>query len=167
MITIPESVAFADALSELRAGYPSAVYSEKVCDQMLELSAKHKVSSPIAQAYYAALLGIKAKHVWNPYQKLNYVNEFEKEMTEAVERAPRNLEVRYLRYGIEVNVPAMVGLKKHLAEDLKIIYDLFIASTITSPERSFYQGVFDFMKSQKAYSDSQFNAMQAKLNQIK
>lgn len=166
MMTVGISFGVEQNLEMVRSKYGQAVYSERICDELLSVSEKEKASNPILLAYHAALLGIKAKHAWNPYTKLSYVKEFEKEINEAVKKMPNDIEIRFLRYNIEVNIPAIVGLQKHEQEDLNMMYQLFLKVTRANADVQLLKEILEFTKEKNAYTQNQFLAMETKLKQL-
>ncbi|MFD1257390.1 hypothetical protein ACFQ3S_11330 [Mucilaginibacter terrae] len=73
--------------------------------------------SPINVCYLGVVLALKAKHAWNPYYKVKYLNDAENTLQVAVNREPDNMEIRFMRFSIEHNVPGFLGYNKHLVTD--------------------------------------------------
>jgi hypothetical protein len=81
-----------------------------------ELSAAPN-KSPLNVCYLGVVQALKAKHAWNPYYKVKYLKDSEKTIQVAVNREPDNMEIRFMRFSIEHNVPGFLGYNKHLAVD--------------------------------------------------
>jgi hypothetical protein len=60
---------------------------------------------------------IEANYVWNPYNKLNYFNTGKNYLDNAIETDPKNVELRFLRYGVQTNAPSFLGYSSKIAED--------------------------------------------------
>ncbi|WP_345954753.1 hypothetical protein [Mucilaginibacter sp. PAMB04168] len=73
--------------------------------------------SPILTCYFGVVQALKAKHAWNPYFKVKHLNDSEKTLQQAVSREPDNMEIRFMRFSIEHNVPGFLGYGKHLTDD--------------------------------------------------
>lgn len=73
--------------------------------------------SPLNTCYLGVVQALKAKHAWNPYYKVKYLNDAEKSLQLAVNREPDNMEIRFMRFSIEHNVPGFLGYTKHLVAD--------------------------------------------------
>ena len=73
--------------------------------------------SPLNVCYLGVVQALKAKHAWNPYYKVKYLKDSEKTLQTAVSREPDNMEIRFMRFSIEHNVPGFLGYNKHLLAD--------------------------------------------------
>jgi hypothetical protein len=73
----------------------------------------------IHQAYQAAAKLISAKFLINPISKIARVTEGIREFEKIISLNPNNAEMRYMRYNIQLNMPAIVSYRDHLEEDLK------------------------------------------------
>ena len=76
---------------------------------------------------YEAYLGIgnlfMAKHAGNPFSKLSYFKTGKKYLEAAVTKAPKSLEIRFLRYTSQVEMPQFLGYNRNIAEDKKFILE--------------------------------------------
>jgi len=73
--------------------------------------------SPLFICYLGVVQALKAKHAWNPYYKVKYLNDSEKTLQQAINHEPDNIEIRFMRFSIEHNVPGFLGYNKHLVAD--------------------------------------------------
>lgn len=78
-------------------------------------------ASALLTGYKGAAHALKAKYSFNPVSKLKHIKKAQQFLSEAVSAAPGNLEVRFLRYSVEVQTPAMLDLSKHVAEDQALL----------------------------------------------
>src|SRR5688500_18402559 len=63
---------------------------------------KAKISSdPTIMAYFGTSQAIRAKHAFNPYNKITYLKSGIKTLEKAVGKSPENLEIRFLRFSLE------------------------------------------------------------------
>jgi len=72
-------------------------------------------------AYYAALRGLQAKHEKHLIKKLKYLKESLTLLDEAVERAPDDLEVRFVRFSSLHHFPNLLGIGKKRGQDVSSI----------------------------------------------
>jgi hypothetical protein len=79
---------------------------------------------PAVYAYYAALKGLQAKFAINPFKKLHFLKLSLKLFNQAVEHAPEDLEVRFLRYASYSRYPKIDGVSERKADDLAVILHL-------------------------------------------
>jgi hypothetical protein len=73
--------------------------------------------SALLTCYLGVVEALKAKHAWNPYYKVKYLNDSQKTLQQAVNADPDNMEIRFMRFSIEHNVPGFLGYNKHLVAD--------------------------------------------------
>src|SRR5688572_9353908 len=107
----------------IRNKFAKAVENEKEAYVLLEklnkLEAKGK--TPLILAYKGAAEALIAKFSWNPYSKINYLRKSQRSLQLAINNAPENAEIRFLRFSIQHFVPAFLGLSNNIEEDKKII----------------------------------------------
>lgn len=84
---------------------------------------KYQGEDALVLAYKAASIALQARNCMMPHKKISYANESMRIFSEAIKMAPQNIEVRYLRYCIQTNIPSFLGLSKNLSEDKKFILD--------------------------------------------
>lgn len=78
----------------------------------------------IQNSGHPTLLGYKAmaelmmcNHVSGPFNKLGYFNRGKKMLEQAIEKDRNNAELRFMRFCIQDNVPAILNYRDELAED--------------------------------------------------
>jgi hypothetical protein len=69
-----------------------------------------------------------AKHVINPFSKMSYFKKGKKYLESAVANAPNNLEVRFMRYTCQKEMPDFLGYNTNIAEDRKFIEENYKSS---------------------------------------
>ncbi len=118
--TISEAAAQSMTPSAIRKLYSAAIESASKTDDLHEQLVQFKPANAFVLAYLGATEGLKAKHVWNPYTKVAWVNKAAKNLAAAIKADPIDVEIRYLRFSMEHNLPPFLG-HNHLAEDLTSI----------------------------------------------
>ena len=76
---------------------------------------------PIAAGYQAAAGLMSAGLPWNPMEALQRFNEWTPVLEASIEAAPDNPDLRFLRLGVQTNVPAIVGYRGEIEGDLALI----------------------------------------------
>jgi len=114
----------AETLNTIRAGFYVAVEDEDTTVSLMnfiqdEFSKDHHQYPPIVLAYYAALEGLRGRHVSNPISKFFYVSKAVDKMNEAVEKAPGLMESRFLRFSFFHQIPGIFGVGGKVEGDLK------------------------------------------------
>ena len=83
---------------------------------------KENISGATELAYKGATVALMAKFAAGPHTKLKYVNKALDIINEAVKKEPENFEIRYLRFSIERNLPAILNSSKNIEPDIELIY---------------------------------------------
>lgn len=117
------------------------------------------INTPISNAYKGAYTMMKAKYVSSPFKKYAYFNEGKALIENAIEQAPNNVEIRYLRATLQANLPKFLNYYENINEDIdfvltnlkraeipkkvkyKIIINLVAANLISNEQKAtiFYQ----------------------------
>lgn len=106
--------------AEIRAGYDLAVEDKEAAIELLSTLQEMK-STPGVEGYRGATKMVLASHWFNPVKKWKYFKEGKKQLDAAIEQAPKNLELRHLRYGIQMNAPGFLNYNRNLEADKKFL----------------------------------------------
>lgn len=113
-----------------------------------------------ATAYAGAVEAVMAKHVFNPYSKYKYVTRGLKKLNKAVEEAPGMLEVRFLRFAVLHNIPAIFGIGEKRKSDLDAVYELLLEKNYTEVNYDLQKGIAEFLiHSERISPDQQDNLL--------
>lgn len=80
-------------------------------------------------AYIGAAESLMAKHVFMPMSKYHWCLKALEKFKEAIAASPGNLEIRYLRLAIQVNLPSILHMSGDIPEDKQKILSLLPSST--------------------------------------
>jgi len=100
-------------------------------DQLL-LPVDSAVSAPVLVCYKGASEMIKAKYGLNPLNKLENFNKGKVLITRAFSRDTLNLEMHFIRFSIQSNLPAFLGYHDELDRDKRFL--LAYTRSSTDPE---------------------------------
>jgi hypothetical protein len=73
------------------------------------------------QSYNGAAHTAKAKYLSNVFSKYSQAKKGLDIMNKAVSRSSKNVEVRFVRYCTESNIPSVMPFTSHLSEDKSFI----------------------------------------------
>lgn len=105
-------------LSEVRLGYRAAAESEAACRQLIgKLSSLDTAAYPVHAGYRAAAIMMMAKHDGGPAKKFSYFEKGKKLMEKMIQQNPGSIELRYLRYAVQLNLPGFLGYKRQMKGD--------------------------------------------------
>ena len=105
------------SLQEVRQLYKEAETSEEATETLLGQLEEADEAEPVLLAYRASGTMLMAKHVSNPFSKMGYFKKGKNMMQQAVDAAPGNAEIRFLRFALQSSTPAFLGYKDNMEED--------------------------------------------------
>jgi hypothetical protein len=135
------SFAFAQKISldEIRKQYVKGAASESEAKDLLKSLRKESSLTPVMLAYKGATQALMAKYAKLPTKKYSLAKKGMAIINNAISKDPENIEIRYIRFTIQDNVPSFLGL----SGDLKKDKDLIIKN---HPKRKEYQVDDNFFK---------------------
>jgi len=68
---------------------------------------------------------LKAKYAWNPQNKLEYFNKGKLILEAAIVKAPKNIELLFMRFCIQSNAPAFLFYRSNIKEDKSAILESY------------------------------------------
>ncbi len=114
----------------LRKEYLKAVDDDKGVDYLLGVLSKFNSSDALVVAYQACLETLKAKMLWNPLEKLALTKQSQQTFSKAIALQPNHLEIRFLRYSIQLALPTYLFLSNDLVADKALIMKLIPQTAI-------------------------------------
>jgi len=132
-------------LHVIRKQLLSAMKDGKVTDSLYRSLSALKNKAPVITGYLATLEALKAKHAWNPYFKMKYLNDSEKTFESAVIGDPHNMEIRFLRFSVEHNLPDFLGRNKNLDADKDEIMAQLNKKNYTKADNHLVKTIINFL----------------------
>lgn len=108
----------------LRELYNKSADSEACFNQFYELAQAKYESDPTNQlnkAYYASAIMVGSKFTFNPINKLSKFNKGKALLEESLLKATEDLEIRYIRFTMQVKTPMILAYKSKINEDKEIL----------------------------------------------
>ena len=106
------SLAFANVpvIKDVRIMLHNATSNEEACTKMISLLAPfNETNNPLLFGYRGGATMLMAKHVINPFSKLSYFKKGKLMLENAIKADHTNVELRFLRYTIQTNVPGFLN----------------------------------------------------------
>jgi hypothetical protein len=153
-------------LKVLRKQMVIAVEKSKTTDSLYKSLTDIKEKNGITNGFVAALLALKAKHAWNPYSKIKYLNRSEKVFKEAVTADPHNIEIRFMRFSIEHNVPSIIGFNKDLTVDAEAIITQLDKKNYGSADKEMAIAIIKFLLHSKRCTAAQNTVLNKHLTEL-
>ncbi|SRR5690606_3770302 len=144
----------AQDLKEIRAQYPKAVENAEATNKLVgELANVNSSSKSVLLAYKGAILTLKAKFSKKKNEKKEFFKEGISLIESAVKTEPSNIEIRYIRMGVQENSPKFLGYHKNIEEDKKFILKNF--GEVSSKELK--DVIKDFVLKSENFHDTEKN----------
>lgn len=105
-------------------------------DQLLQLK---PANNTLQYAYIGATEALLAKHSFNPFSKLSYVNSALNKLNKSIELNHQDIEIRYMRFSVEANMPSYLGYSKHITEDKNFLLNGLKNASITPENCEMYK----------------------------
>lgn len=149
-----------ELIQQLRSMYLAAVEDEHLIAEALDLIGKLTYKLPGVQAYEAAFIILRAKHVFWPHKKMRYLNEGLPRLDTLVSLHPQDVEVRYLRLLSCYYLPRFLGRGDTVEQDIKALAGLLPAARFTYPEK-LYDDMVQFVASSPMLEDAEKSRLTA------
>ena len=110
-------------IENIRRLFENAARNETSCDQLIGILGKvdDPNSTHLIQGYRGVALMIKARYNYNPYTKYNKFVKGKKMLEYAIVKDKNNIELRYLRFAIQNNVPKILGYNNNIEDDKNVL----------------------------------------------
>jgi hypothetical protein len=141
----------AQDLSKVRNQYPKAVESSEITSKLNEELSKIDASSkPVFKAYKGAILTLMAKYAKGRKHKKQFFKEGVSLIESAIEAAPKNTEIHYIRMTVQENSPRFLGYHKNIDTDKQFILNSY--SKI--PSKELKSVIKDFVLNSENFSET-------------
>ena len=136
----------------LRRHYELAAADKSAGEKFYKLLADYNDRDALVLAYKAAAEAIRARDA-SMFNKLTYVQDAAKTFEQAVGLDPQNPEIRFLRFSVESNLPAFLGLSKHVDEDKEMLLSAALSHPGSGLDAEAFRTVRDFLVERGHVSD--------------
>ena len=146
----------------LRRHYELAAADKAAGEKFYKLLADYRDRDALVLGYKAASEAIRARDA-SMFNKLTYVQDAAKTFEQAVGLDPQNPEIRFLRFSVESNLPAFLGLSKHVDEDKEMLLNAALNHPGTGLDAEAFRTVRGFLVGRGHVSEEDAQ----KLNKVK
>lgn len=94
------------------------------------LDALKNDSSPEAVGYIAAMILMKSRYEKGPFTKLKFFKQGKKILDRDISKYPKIIEIRYIRFLMQKQIPKFLGYNKNIEEDFNVICNNLEASNL-------------------------------------
>ncbi|MFA5244069.1 MAG: hypothetical protein WC380_02100 [Pedobacter sp.] len=147
LLLIQQSSILANPLpiKEVRKMFDRSTRSELECKKLIQTLQPYSVkTNSLYYGYKAGAIMLMAKHVLNPFSKLSHFKKGKGMLENAINFDNNNLELRFLRYTIQTNVPSFLNYKQNIKPDKEFI----IRSMAALEDKELKQIIKNYLKTQ-------------------
>lgn len=139
----------------LRQQLIHAVTSSKTTDSLYKVLLAMPNKSSLITGYTGILQALKAKHHWNPYYKLKYINDAEQNLAKAIAADPHNLELRFLRFSVDYKLPRLLGYTKNMDADKTEIWVQLAKKNYPTDDKDLVIAIINFLLDNNIHSPAE------------
>jgi len=110
-----------NALINIRNLLVKAADSRKANKELQTVLANYSNHNSLINGYRGAAVMIEAKHMFNPLSRWNKFKQGKALIEDAIKADGSNYELRYLRFAIQTNIPAVLGYSANIESDKKVL----------------------------------------------
>ena len=123
--------------------------------ELSDLLSEHEVNEdPLLLAYKGAALATLAKCKKTPFSKMSVFKDGKSLLNEAVAKAPESLEIRFLRYTIQTNIPNFLNYNNQ-EEDKKLILEILTLHKDAPNDDDLNQRIIQYLNDAGALSEKE------------
>jgi len=109
-------------LNNIRQLYLQATDNRENCKQLLQLTMSDNAdTNPLKYGYYAVAKILYSQFLFNPISKYSQFNQGKQMLEQVISLHPNNLELRFLRYCVQLNAPSFLNYKQNIMADKILI----------------------------------------------
>ena len=136
-------------LMEIRDRLPIVFEDASECERLYQKAITVNAPSPILQGYIGAIYLAKSRHS-SIFKKLSFFNQGTETLEAALKRAPNELELRFLRLTIQLNIPSFLGYNEEIASDKQ-----FVLSKCKSAPPTLRQRIVNFVQESDEFTSEE------------
>ncbi|MES2679443.1 MAG: hypothetical protein V4635_06135 [Bacteroidota bacterium] len=116
-----------------------------------------RTEKPLVGGYKGMSAFMMSKHLSNPLTKLTYFKTGKNNLEAAIKADPASIELLYLRFSVQCNLPAFLNYNSNIDQDKKKI--LAFLKNKNSGDEDLYERIYSFMLTAKQVSVSEKKAI--------
>lgn len=133
------------ALEEVRRKFVEGASNKPAAENLFKNLSKEEALTPVLLAYKGASQAVMAKHVRGVGKKYSLAKKGMKVLHEAVSRDPDNIEIRFLRFSVQENVPSFLGLSGDRKSDKNVILENLSRRNEYQIDDEFFNEIVNFL----------------------
>ena len=129
-------------LAELRELYIEASFQVDKANKLYELTKNSSIESSYKKyTYHSIAILLRSKFSLNPIYKLKSFRKGKEELEKVINQYPKDIELRFLRFCVQNDTPAILDYKLNIEED-----NQFIKNKISTSSAELQQFILPIFK---------------------
>lgn len=146
---------------EVRNLFYRAAKSEAAADSLFaQMQQISELDGPAMMGYKSMSHFMVCYHSINPYTKYKYFLSGKGLMEDAVKKYPDDIELRFLRLTIQLNVPSFLGYSNDITSDKKMI----LSNAGNIKDEDLFKRIYEYTYTAKKLSTDEKKTLQEALN---
>lgn len=142
-------------IDNVRMLYQKAATSETACREMVEMLSEFDEKNPLLLGYQASGTMMMAKYAFSPFSKLSYFKKGKQMLEKAIKLDESSLELRFLRFAAQTNIPSFLGYHDRIENDKTFILKGFKEAT----DIKLKEFIFPMLSQSKYLNDKEKNSL--------
>lgn len=139
---------------ELRDMYYAAYRDKAAAEEFYAVTAGKNLHIATLPGYKAVASIMMCNHVMNPYSRLKYFYSGKSQLEKAITASPGSVELRYLRFAVQCNVPGILNYSGQINEDRAILITYLLSKENKTADPDLYKRIGKYMMSSKDVPDT-------------
>ena len=151
-------------LKIVRAGFYEAVNDSKKAKPLAIIISDFQSKSALIKVYEGANCAIMAKNKWSPFAAIKLLKKSTRMMDAAVKKAPANVEIHFIRFAVQKNIPEFLEYSKDVEADKNFIIENiknFKSKNINEKMKAY---ILNFLIEQAGYNEDELQLIKEKLS---
>lgn len=160
------SVSFAQniSLEEVRMQFIEGANNGTTAENLFHRLSAEDALIPVLLAYKGAIQAVMAKHVKGVRKKYSLAKKGMKVLHDAVAHDPDNIEIRFLRFSVQENMPSFLGLSRDREQDKNSILMNLPKREEYQIDDTFFKEIVNFLIQSKECSQEEIRILKKETN---
>lgn len=141
-------------MKSIRMEFKQGVKSEELCKENIQALEKY-ARSPVEKGYLAAYQIFMAKHLSNPFKKLQQFKRGKNNLENLIHENPDDVELRYIRLCIQFYAPKMLGYSSNINQDK----DFVVRNLYKIKDKETKQLIYAYLEGTKMFTEEELTLL--------
>lgn len=151
----------AGQIEELRKKYKAAASNSKEAQELYQQLSAKKIENPVVKAYLGAAQALMARDAKPLHKKMDFIKRSSRSFEQAIQQDKDNVEIRFLRFSINQNLPRALQDKQKMEDDKVAMIKNLPFSAKYGVEKDFKKEIIDFLLSSGRCTNEEIQKLKA------